>query len=139
MKRGEKMAKNEAPTFDEWVKERQAVANENRARAQAYYDATQKPEEKAYWTWMRDAFFELTNAFHALEWVNNYRSEADYKIFQVLNEQKKVYSQMVKTLLGLDNTATDKDVEERSKEFGKLVDSMMGEKKSLDKVTQQNK
>jgi hypothetical protein len=138
MKRGENMTNNEAPTFQQWVKQRQAAANENRARAQAYYDAA-KPEDQAFWAWFRDAFLEITNAFHALEWVENYRSEADYKLYQTLTEQKKAISLMVTTLLGLDNTATDKDVAERAKEFGKLVDGLIGEKTVLDKATNKQK
>ena len=132
------MAKNETPTFEEWVKERQLVCNENRARAQAYYDSSKRPEEKDYWTWMRDAFLELNNAFHALEWVNNYRSEADYKLSQLLNDQKKAISELVKSFLGMDSTATEKDVAERAKEFGKLVDNLIGEKKTLDRATKDN-
>jgi hypothetical protein len=138
MKRGERMAKSEAPTFQQWIKERQASANENRARAQAYYDAA-KPEEKPLWTWIRDTFLELTNAFHALEWVENYRSESDYKLYQTLMEQKKTMSLIVKTLLGLDNTASDEDVAKRAKEFGKLVDGLIEQKTTLDKVTLQKK
>lgn len=128
------MGGNEGKTFQQWVKERQTIANENRARAQAYYDAA-NPQEKPFWTWMRDAYFELTNAFHALEWVENYRSEADYKLNQALSEQKKAFSQIVTALLGIDNTSSEKDVAERAKEFGKLVDNLLGEKKTLDKAT----
>lgn len=125
-------------TYKEWVEERQAAVNENRIRAEAFYD-TALPGEKTFLAWIKITFRELTNAFHALEWVENYRSEEDYKIYQALDQQKKTVEQLTKALLGLEGTATDKDVAERAKEFGKLVDEMLKSKETLDKATQSQK
>jgi hypothetical protein len=133
------MKAEKEPTFLEWVRARQVTVNEIRVRAQAYCDASKTQEEKNSWTWLIDAFGELTNAFHALEWVENYRAEGDYKIYQDLTEQQKIIAQLIKKLLGLDDTASPKDITKRANEFGKLVDDLLDKKKTLDKATQQKK
>ena len=122
-------ATEKEPTFQEWVKVRQERVNEIRVRAQAYYDSSQPEQEKNSWTWLIDTFAELTNAFHTLEWVENYRNEGDYKIYQKLTEQQTIVASMIKALLGLDETASPKEVTKRAKEFGNLVDDLLDKKK----------
>lgn len=132
------MSKEKVPTYEEWVKERQDFTNECRARASAYHDSA-RPVMKGFWTWLRDAFLELNHAFHALEWVDSYRREGDYKINQIVVENQKKLDFLIKSILGLDGSATEKDVEKRAKEFGSLVDSLIDKKRNLDKVLKREK
>jgi len=62
-------SKEKAPSYGEWVKDRQFSTNELRARASAYHDSA-RADMKGFWTWFRDISFELNNVFHALEWVD---------------------------------------------------------------------
>lgn len=100
-------------TYEEWLKERKTVTNENRARADAYYD-TSSQFQKGGWTWIRDAFGELHLIYDALEKNNAFRKR-----------KQEHLDLLLKTMLGLDKSATEKDVEQRAKDFGAFVDILI--------------
>jgi hypothetical protein len=132
------MSGGKVPTYREWLKSRQENTNENRARANAFHD-TQGIENQTFWEWIRSTFSELNSIYHALEWAENYRVEDDAKIMQAITESQKRMELALKTLLGLNYSATDKDIEERAKEFGNLVENLIEKKKEFDNVTEKMK
>jgi len=134
-RRGDVMS-DKVPTYEEWLKERQNSTNENRARAEAYRD-TALPKDKGLWTWFLAIYQEINMAYNALSWASSYQLEGDSKILQIIRENQTRTEQLLKTLLGLDGSATEKDIEVRAKEFGGLVDNLIEKKKDFDKVTRQ--
>ena len=132
------MSGDKVPTYKEWLKNRQDSANENRVRANAFHD-TQGKYNETFWEWIQGAFSELNSIYHALEWAENYRVEDNTKIIQAITESQRRIELLLKTLLGLDYSATDKDIEERAKEFGSLVENLIEKKKEFDNVARQMK
>lgn len=132
------MAKDNVPTYQEWLKDRQNQTNENRARAQAFHDGN-PVQDRWLWAWFRDSFLEINMIYNALEWANNYQLEADSKIMQALRENYKKTEQVLKTLLGLDYSATQQDIEERAKVLGNLVEGLIDKSKQIEEDEQKLK
>jgi hypothetical protein len=131
------MAKEgEVPSYQEWLKTRQHSTNENRARADAYHDSAKK-EDKWLWTWFRDSFLELNAIYKALEWADGYRKQGDTKIMQIVRDNQTKIERQYKMMLGLDDSATQEDVEERAKILGEFIDGIID--KAKQKMEQEQK
>ena len=114
-------SKEKQPTFEEWLKKRQQLTKTNEIRASAFYD-TAYAVEKDRWTWVRDSYAELHDLYLALESINEERKNDFNYLFLIL-----------KTILGLDKSATEKEVVEKAKEFGKLIDVLTERGEQLEK------
>lgn len=111
---------NEVPNYVEWLKKRQNHTKVNNVRADAYHDSAFE-KDKWLWKWFRDSFAELNNIYQALEWADNYRREDSIKILQMARENQTKIENQFKMLLGLNESAGQKDVEERAKVLGAIV------------------
>jgi len=132
------MTEDKVPTYQEWLKERQIATNENRARATAYHDQSAQ-DGKWLWTWIRDSFLEINRVFNALEWAENYRLEDNAKIIQATKENYVKIEKVLKTLLGLEYSATEKDIEERAKILGNMVEGIVDKAKRIEEDEQKLK
>lgn len=130
------MTIEKVPTWEEWIKQRQDRTNESRVRAQAYLDSSTEMN-KWLWTWIVDIYIELSMVYKALEWGNNYRNEGETKILQIIKESRKKTDSLIQMILGLDYSATEKDIEERAKILGITVDHLYEE--TMKKVEDQQK
>jgi len=101
------------PTFEEWLKKRRTETNEDRIRLDAYYDTSPEPN-KWIWSWLRGAYTELYMIYDALDYLNKRKNEEDERIYR-----------RIKTLLGMSADASNKDVIDRAKEFGRFAEKLI--------------
>ena len=104
------MAENKELTYKEWLKARQNYANDLKTRAQAFYDQ----DGNGIWTWLRDLSRETKRIYDNFEYVEENQIEDT-------NQTLKIFNMM----LGLDDSATEKDIEERAKILGNLIEGII--------------
>lgn len=112
------MTENSEIPYKEWLKKRRTSANDSVERAQALYDK----DNNEIWTWLRDLFIENRRIYDNFEFVEDNTVEDGKLIIKIFN-----------LMLGLDESATEEDLEERAKILGNLVE---GACKFIDKAKQ---
>ncbi len=119
-----KASKEKVPNFQEWLEERKNYTNDSKVRAQAYYDTSDDEHvigRHSNFSWIVGEWLELNRIYDALGWVDNQRSIDDTKIMQRIADTQKQLDLFFRTLLGLDESATEEDVKERAMILGNTV------------------
>jgi len=113
--------------WDDWLAQRKTLTNDSSIRAQAFFDHEKKEERKEKWDWISLAFRELNQVYFTFGWVDEWRRNSDKEVLETISKNQKNLDSFKKTLLGLDQSATEKDVEERARIFGILVNRYVKE------------
>jgi len=129
------------PTFEEWLAERKVFTNENRARAQAYHDSALSADQ-SYWKWIVLNWQELNSIYTALGLTSNYQLMGDRKLAEKITSIEQKLHMLSCVMLGLGQNASEKDIEERAKEFGKFAEQLIQKGKeweALAEIQRENK
>jgi hypothetical protein len=118
------MTENKEIPYKEWLKKRQDFSNDQKIRAQAFYDR----DHDGTWTWLRDLFRETKLIYGNFEYLEDNQIEESKQISKIFN-----------MMLGVDDSATEKEIEERAKILGNIVQKIIDDARQTEEEEQKLK
>lgn len=109
---------SEEVSYIDWLRTRQKACDENRIRAQAFFD--QNPND-GLWTWLRDAYTEIAMIYSQME-----------------NNENNRFNDL-RVLLGLNRNATLDEMNDRAKVLGNLLQKIVDDAKRIEEETEEVK